>query len=63
MHCCLQDTDLAEEPVWAHPTEHTEPGTVLLASAKAPGLLKDPRMWQVRMTSYCPEDIYQAASF
>lgn len=36
------------ERVWAHAIERAETGAVLLATLKAPRLLNDARMWQVR---------------
>lgn len=45
--CCMQDRKLAQEGLWAHPTEVPEVGGLLVAHPHAPELLGDPRYWQL----------------
>ena len=47
----MQNALLAAEKTWAHAIDQIEPGSILLASTKAPHLLNDPRMWQASVIS------------
>jgi hypothetical protein len=43
----MQDRKLAQEGLWAHPTEVPEVGGLLIAQPHAPELLGDARYWQL----------------
>ncbi len=42
-----QDRKLAQEGLWAHPTEVPEEGGLLLATPSAPVLTEESKMWQL----------------